>query len=82
MFGRSDAITEILGVEAANWGTLAPAPVGCLRIRWRSGRRAQDVFIPHDVALALIAAIEDYWGDTPVHGPARSAIDLSAGAPT
>jgi hypothetical protein len=56
-----DIITETIDVEAAIGTTRAPTPTGCLRIRWRSGRRAEEVFILRAAALALIEAIEGHW---------------------
>jgi len=64
MFGKSDTITEILGVEAAASTPQVKASTGSLLIRWRSGRRAEEVFIQHDAALALVAAIEEHWSGT------------------
>jgi hypothetical protein len=58
MFGQSDTITEILGVSPAASRQHVMAPTGSLQIRWRSGRRAQEVRILRDVALELAAAIE------------------------
>jgi hypothetical protein len=58
MLDASAEITEILSVKTILSVSRATAPGGSLLIRWRSGRRAQEVCILHDVALELAAAIE------------------------
>ena len=58
MYGESNAITEILGVgpQKSAEGTVA------LKIRYRSGRRAEEICILHDAAVALVVELEAYWG--------------------
>lgn len=58
MLDASAEITEILSVDTILSPSRAPAAAGSFLIRWRSGRRAEEVRILHDVALALAAAIE------------------------
>ena len=66
MFGKSDTITEILSVSLAVSTQHVVAPTGSLLIRCRSGRRAEEVCILHDAALALVAAIEEQYGESRV----------------
>jgi hypothetical protein len=50
-------ITEILSV-----GPQKSAPgTGAVQIRYRSGRRAEEVCILHDAAVALVVELEAYW---------------------
>jgi hypothetical protein len=58
MLNASAEITEILSVKTILSASQATASGGSLLIRWRSGRRAEEVCILHDVALELAAAIE------------------------
>ena len=58
MLDASAEITKILSVETILSDSRATAPVGSLLIRWRSGRREEEVRILHGVALELAAAIE------------------------
>ena len=66
MFGKSDTITEILSVSPAASTRHVMAPTGSLLVRWRSGRRAEEVCILHEAALALVAAIEAQYGESRV----------------
>ena len=64
MFGKSDTITEILGVSPAASTRQVTMPTGSLSVRWRSGRRAEEVCILRDAALALVAAIEEQFEES------------------
>jgi len=66
---ESNAITEILsvGTQKSTEGTVA------LKIRYRSGRRAEEICILHDAAVALVVELENYW-KTPAGGPAFCAL--------
>jgi hypothetical protein len=83
MFGKSETITVILGVSPAASTQHVIMPTGSLLIRWRSGRRAEEVYILRDAALALVAAIEEQYGESRVpHGITPPASELSARAPS
>ena len=53
----SDIVTEILGVTPQRAGEGA----GSLKIRYRSGRRAGEMYILQDAAVALVLELEAYW---------------------
>jgi hypothetical protein len=81
MKDTSAEITEILSVETVQSPSLAPPTAGSLLIRWRSGRRAEEVCIQHDVALTLAAAIElESNRSSAFHGAASHDIAMSAGS--
>jgi hypothetical protein len=64
-----NAITEILsvGTQKSAEGTVA------LKIRYRSGRRTEEMCILHDAAVALVVELEAYW-KKPAGSPAACAL--------
>jgi len=57
MCGDPGTITEILSVgpQKSAEGTVS------LQIRFRSGRRAEEICILHDAAVALVVKLEAFW---------------------